>query len=818
MNSNAYMTGYGEKSFTCFDASDPFNPKQLGMIVDTVRLPTPEGMVESTDGNYVFVANRTMLTVVDVSNPRKPLIVATLAGAIEGMAIRRSGNTLFCFGGANISTGSDITAIDVTNPLAPAIISTYAATHAFSGIVVGNYLYYTAPADKYFHILDISNPANMTSVGSLSFPSTTPHSVSVHLPYVYVTCQALNEIAVIDVTTPASPSLVKAISLAYIPWVIDPISSDCLFISDKATNSIHAFDIVSDATTPTEVASITDSVLLNTVDDVYFGTDGYLYASINLGCRLCILEFLASDAGEVLVANKSGNWSDTTLWSDAGGTPLGRIPVAGDEVRVSTYTVALDLPTTPATGRLKSILGCDAAGTDSAGGFTLDTGTSSTVTVSAKRITAGTAPLISPKGSGTFDLSGFAMGGSAENASVVDAVAGEFASDYTVNFHGIGVGGSAAGAYAIYAPDDSDGVRVIVDGTLEGGSGCEGGYIASGQNYANRHTAVNVKGGLTKPGCVCATKIEVSGVAKGGGSGIPAISNTAALSLTAIVYVTGTIIITNKTMPIAGCGLYIMGGANNALQINYVAVGGVGFPVVYEHFSSTAEKEAADSAAVNTTLCKAERLVACPNTQAALPGVEPGTVVITTLANSLRSAIGMSAANLDTQLGAVAVPGDKMDLVDAPNTTAVASIRNASLFTGAFSGAVLANAPTGATAAYSLSRATAGAVPRLDIELQQYGRFGPITITAEVAQTGDSHAFLVYDPSNSSTALWSLTTAGSEISVGGPEDKVLTLTDTDAHTATDGVFAYVLRNTTDDTIITTGALTIVPFPNLPVLP
>lgn len=127
----------------------------------------------------------------------------------------------------------------------------------------------------------------------------------------------------------------------------------------------------------------------------------------------------------------------------------------------------------------------------------------------------------------------------------------------------------------------------------------------------------------------------------------------------------------------------------------------------------------------------------------------------------------------------------------------------------------LAGAPTGATASYTVSETTVGTSPTVNLTAQQYTRFGPFTITATAAQTGDSHRLMVYAADAPATILWSLTTADSEISVGGDGDLTLTITDTDAHTGTAGTWLYRLVNTTDDVEICRGALTIEEGPNVP---
>jgi hypothetical protein len=187
-------------------------------------------------------------------------------------------------------------------------------------------------------------------------------------------------------------------------------------------------------------------------------------------------------------------------------------------------------------------------------------------------------------------------------------------------------------------------------------------------------------------------------------------------------------------------------------------------------------------------------------------------------ATTIRTALGMATANLDTQLAAIGTPATIADAVlDEAKGTHTGFITTlatpaANTFTGAFPSAALVNAPTGATANFSVSTTSTGAAPIVNITQYQYAAFATTSITAAVDQTGDSHAFLVYSPSAPSVVLWSLTTAGGEISVSG---STITLTDTDAHMGTAGVFAYVLRNTTDDTVVCQGSLTIEERPNVP---
>jgi len=96
----------------------------------------------------------------------------------------------------------------------------------------------------------------------------------------------------------------------------------------------------------------------------------------------------------------------------------------------------------------------------------------------------------------------------------------------------------------------------------------------------------------------------------------------------------------------------------------------------------------------------------------------------------------------------------------------------------------------------------------------QYASMGPWTITAEDSQEGDSHALIAWLPGRSTPA-FTLTSAGGEIAVSGDDYKTITIADTDAHTSTATTYQYVLRNISDDTVISKGTITIEAALNVP---
>lgn len=118
---------------------------------------------------------------------------------------------------------------------------------------------------------------------------------------------------------------------------------------------------------------------------------------------------------------------------------------------------------------------------------------------------------------------------------------------------------------------------------------------------------------------------------------------------------------------------------------------------------------------------------------------------------------------------------------------------------GAAGPAIVMTAPTSSTQ---------GAVSEFDLTAYQNAALGPFTFTATVAQTGDNHAFVVYDPEDPTTVIFQLTTGAGDIAVSGAGDLTITVSQDDTNTGTAGVWGWYLINTSDDVEQSRGSLTI----------
>ena len=144
-------------------------------IIKRGALPFPGGRqgygtAIAKSGNYLYVGNdsimpsRSYLTIVDVSNPAAPSIVADMAmpsGVPSTLQIVKNGNYLYMF-----PESGDMQVVDVSNPAAPAIVRSVSMT-ASGGVIVGNRLY-TAERANGVGVWDVSQSDNPTRIGSVS--------------------------------------------------------------------------------------------------------------------------------------------------------------------------------------------------------------------------------------------------------------------------------------------------------------------------------------------------------------------------------------------------------------------------------------------------------------------------------------------------------------------------------------------------------------------------------------------------------------------------------------------------------------------------
>ena len=120
----AYVTAAYSDQLTVIDISNPLSPKIVASLRDTLKLLFPVDVAVS--GNYAYVVDQISvgrITVVDVSNPANPKVVGTLSvAALNGAyRIRLRGD----FAYVSSSSTHAVAVVDISNPLTPRLAGSF---------------------------------------------------------------------------------------------------------------------------------------------------------------------------------------------------------------------------------------------------------------------------------------------------------------------------------------------------------------------------------------------------------------------------------------------------------------------------------------------------------------------------------------------------------------------------------------------------------------------------------------------------------------------------------------------------------------------
>jgi hypothetical protein len=211
-------------------------------LVKRAALPFPGGRngygtAITKGGNYLYIANdsiapsRSYLTIVNVSNPATPSVVADLAlpsSIPTTLQIVKNGNYLYMF-----PESGDMQVVDVSNPAAPAIVRSVSMT-ASGGVVVGNRLY-TAERANGVGVWDVSQPDNPTRIGSVSLSGNiTEVAVSGSTLYA-LSGFGSPAVHLLSLATPDAPTLQSTFNTNYVADMV--VYGNYLYLSNGFGNT-----------------------------------------------------------------------------------------------------------------------------------------------------------------------------------------------------------------------------------------------------------------------------------------------------------------------------------------------------------------------------------------------------------------------------------------------------------------------------------------------------------------------------------------------------------------------------------------------------
>jgi len=346
----AYVAG-DAGGITIFDVSSPTSPVRIAGF-------NPGGYVKNLylNGKYLFAADETKgLVILDVSDPRTPSLV-TVYDTFNGIS------DVFVRGGyaflATITKGFSI--LDISDPSTPQAVGSLSAVSTREVFVQGNYAYlvYSDYDDfGWMTILNISDLGN--PVTTSTFYISPPYDIYVSGNYAYVSNSG--GLQILDVSNPASPSLVGSCNTPGSAGDIH-LNGNTIYIANGSTG-LQAVDI-SIPSNPYLAGSYDTSGYASAVfagnDYVYLadGNSGKFYifsvstastTTAQIAVDRSRLHFASSNSGNIVTPSQTiyiyNSGSGTLDWSaSVDQTWLNCTPSAGSgsgEITVSVNAAGL---------------------------------------------------------------------------------------------------------------------------------------------------------------------------------------------------------------------------------------------------------------------------------------------------------------------------------------------------------------------------------------------------------------------------------------------------------------------------------------------
>src|SRR3989344_5765607 len=203
-------------------------------------------------------------------------------------------------------TADRLTIVDVSNPASPTTVGSVTDAQldtANAVYVTGNYAYVAASgnADR-LTIVDVSNPSSPAIVGSVTSPQLeSAYPVCVSCRYAYVAAGGADRLTIVDVSNPSSPVIVGSVTDSTLLDVARSVyvSGRYAYVMAWAADSLTIVDVFNPSS-PTIVGSVT-SALLDDAHYIYV-SGRYAYVTAANADRLIIVD-VSSPASPVIVGS-----------------------------------------------------------------------------------------------------------------------------------------------------------------------------------------------------------------------------------------------------------------------------------------------------------------------------------------------------------------------------------------------------------------------------------------------------------------------------------------------------------------------------------
>ncbi|MBP6888067.1 MAG: hypothetical protein KBC21_00005 [Candidatus Pacebacteria bacterium] len=191
--SNAYVLA--DNNLQIFDISNPLRVElisttPIGYYADELKIVGRYAYIIEGDGGQGF------FSVLDISNPKNPLILGSIATSIGPQGLDVVGSKAY----VSTHTGSRLQIIDISNPSSLSIISTTVISLGAAALVVnGRYAYISYYTDARVEIFDISLSSSPVLVDTIATGNNIQSPVEIIGRYLFVPSYATNNLNIYDI-------------------------------------------------------------------------------------------------------------------------------------------------------------------------------------------------------------------------------------------------------------------------------------------------------------------------------------------------------------------------------------------------------------------------------------------------------------------------------------------------------------------------------------------------------------------------------------------------------------------------------------------
>ncbi len=185
----------GDSGLLILDVSDASHPMLLGSY-DTVGYAFDVAIANGV----AFVADGPRLSVINVSQPTAPTLIAAL-GLRDARSVDVVGDLMYI---ADFRAPRGLRVFSITNPAAPTLLATYRYDGTAGEARVSGHVAYIAQTVG-LETADFITPTAPSRLASLPLPGNS-YSLAVAEPYAFVAC-GLGGLQIVDVNNPAQPQV-----------------------------------------------------------------------------------------------------------------------------------------------------------------------------------------------------------------------------------------------------------------------------------------------------------------------------------------------------------------------------------------------------------------------------------------------------------------------------------------------------------------------------------------------------------------------------------------------------------------------------------